>query len=95
MLTSTTGGGISATSLEAFDKLSPREQNVLIKLMSGATARQICAEDYVSLPTVRSQIRSIISKLGVSTQLGAVVLAYQSGWRPAGDGWREQEARQF
>lgn len=95
MLASTTGGGTDATSLESFEKLSPREQNVLVKLMGGATARQICDEDYVSLPTVRTQIRAITSKLGVSSQLGAVVLAYQSGWRPAGDCWREHKARRF
>lgn len=82
-------------SLEDFDKLSRREQNVLIKLMGGATARQICDEDYVSLTTVRTQIRAIISKLGVSSQLGAVVLAYQSGWPSSDDGWREREARRF
>ncbi len=79
-------------SLEAFEKLSRREQNVLIKLMRGATAQQICDEDYVSLATVRTQIRAIISKLGVTSQVGAVVLAYQSGWPPVGDGWREQKA---
>ncbi|MGB9111386.1 MAG: helix-turn-helix transcriptional regulator [Acidimicrobiales bacterium] len=81
-------------SLEVFEKLSPREQNVLIKLMRGATAKQICDQDCVSLPTVRSQIHSIISKLGVSTQLGAVVLAYQTGWPPAenGNGWREERS---
>ena len=56
-----------------------------MKLMRGTTARQICDEDCVSLPTVRSQIHAIISKLGVSTQLAAVVLAYQSGWPPGDD----------
>lgn len=92
MPATTTGGDIGALGLEAFEKLSPREKNVLLELMSGATARQICDQDYVSLATVRSQIHAIISKLGVNSQLGAVVLAYRSGWRPAG---REQEARRF
>ena len=71
-------------SLESFERLSSREQNVLISLMQGATAREIAEKDYVSLATVRSQIRSIISKLGVSSHRAAVVLAYQSGW-PAAD----------
>lgn len=80
-------------SLESFERLSPREQNVLISLMKGATARQIAEKDCVSLATVRSQIRSIISKLGVSSQLAAVVLAYQSGWpETSGDGWREKRS---
>ena len=67
-------------SLESFECLSPREQNVLISLMTGATAREIAEKDYVSLATVRSRIHSIISKLEVRSQLAAVVLAYQSGW---------------
>jgi DNA-binding NarL/FixJ family response regulator len=84
--------GVSVMSLEAFEKLSPRERHVLMKLMRGATARQICKEDCVSLPTVRSQIHAIISKLGVRTQLAAVVLAYQSGWPPADDDWHEERS---
>jgi hypothetical protein len=32
------------------------------------------------MPTVRSQIRAILTKLGVTSQLAAVALAYQSGW---------------
>jgi DNA-binding NarL/FixJ family response regulator len=79
--------GISAMSLEDFEKLSPREQSVLKQLMRGATARQICEQDCVSIATVRSQIHSVISKLGVSTQLAAVVLAFRSGWPPRGGDW--------
>lgn len=79
-------------SLEDFEKLSPREQIVLMKLMQGATARQICEQDCVSIATVRSQIHSVISKLGVSTQLAAVVLAFQSGWPPKDNGWTEERS---
>jgi two-component system, NarL family, nitrate/nitrite response regulator NarL len=49
-------------------------------LMRGAKARDICTQSFVSMPTVRSQIRSILTKLGVTSQLAAVALAYQSGW---------------
>ncbi|HXW80901.1 MAG TPA: helix-turn-helix transcriptional regulator [Acidimicrobiales bacterium] len=63
-----------------FDRLTPREQEVLSALMRGDTARDICKHSFVAMPTVRSQIRSILTKLGVSSQLAAVVLAYRSGW---------------
>jgi two-component system, NarL family, nitrate/nitrite response regulator NarL len=69
-------------SLDVFERLSPREQEVLFALMKGKTARDICEQDYVSMPTVRSQIHSILSKLGVRTQLAAVVVAYRNGWVP-------------
>ncbi len=69
-------------SLDVFQRLSPREQEVLFALMKGRTAREICEREYLSMPTVRSQIHSILSKLGVNTQLAAVVLAYRNGWLP-------------
>jgi DNA-binding NarL/FixJ family response regulator len=65
---------------DQFERLSRRERQVLSALMRGETARDISRQSFVSLPTVRSQIRSILVKLGVSSQLGAVVLAYRSGW---------------
>jgi DNA-binding NarL/FixJ family response regulator len=65
---------------DQFERLTRRERQVLSALMRGETARDISRQSFVSLPTVRSQIRSILTKLGVSSQLGAVVLAYRSGW---------------
>ncbi len=69
-----------SSQLLEFDRLTRREQEVLSALMRGAKARDICVQSYVSMPTVRSQIRSILMKLGVTSQLAAVALAYQSGW---------------
>ena len=66
-----------------FERLSRRERQVLSSLMRGQSVREISRDAYVSVPTVRSQIRSILVKLGVSSQLGAVVLAYRSGWKAA------------
>jgi two-component system, NarL family, nitrate/nitrite response regulator NarL len=69
-----------STQVLEFDRLTPREEEVLLALMSGAKARDICLQSFVSMPTVRSQIRAILTKLGVTSQLAAVALAYQSGW---------------
>ena len=55
-----------------FDRLTRREEEVLSALMRGAKARDICVQSFVSMPTVRSQIRSILTKLGVTSQLAAV-----------------------
>ena len=57
-----------------FDRLTRREEEVLSALMRGAKARDICVQSFVSMPTVRSQIRSILTKLGVTSQLAAVAL---------------------
>lgn len=68
--------------LVPFDGLTPREQEVLGMLMDGMQAAVIAEESFVSLATVRSQIRAILTKLGVSSQLAAVSLAIRAGWRP-------------
>ncbi|HXP98899.1 MAG TPA: LuxR C-terminal-related transcriptional regulator [Solirubrobacteraceae bacterium] len=67
---------------EAFAILTPREQRVLAELMEGHTADQIAKESWVSVSTVRSQIKSILHKLGVNSQLAAVAMAWRAGWRP-------------
>ena len=64
----------------AFNSLSSREGEVLAALMKGRTADEIAQSEYVSLATVRTHIRSILRKLGVNSQLAAVVLAQQAGW---------------
>lgn len=47
---------------------------MLEKLAQGYRAAAIAEEFVVSLTTVRSQIRSILSKLGVNSQLEAVAM---------------------
>lgn len=68
--------------LAAFARLTPREQQVLAALMDGETAERIAEAAVVSVTTVRSQIRSLLMKLGVNSQLSAVALARQAGWTP-------------
>jgi two-component system nitrate/nitrite response regulator NarL len=63
-----------------FVALSPREQAVLAGLVAGESAETIAGLSYVSLATVRSQIQSILSKLGVKSQLAAVALAREARW---------------
>jgi len=52
--------------------LTPREREVLVLLHAGETAAEIAAVLDVSLSTVRSQIKAILRKLEVSSQLAAV-----------------------
>ncbi len=66
--------------LSRFNELTPREAEVLRMICDGMSAAEIADESYVSLATVRSQIRSILMKLGVRSQLAAAAEARQSGW---------------
>jgi DNA-binding NarL/FixJ family response regulator len=68
--------------LAPFLTLSRREAAVLALMMDGHSAETIAATCFVSLPTVRSQIRAILTKLDVKSQLAAVARAYRAGWTP-------------
>lgn len=52
--------------------LTPRERGVLVALVEGKAAEQIARDEYCSLHTVRSHIRAVLYKLGVTSQLQAV-----------------------
>ena len=67
-----------------FERLTPREQQVLRSLAAGHSVAQIATESVVSESTVRSQVRAILTKLGVGSQLEAVTLALRSGWLTQG-----------
>lgn len=55
-------------------RLSARERQVLTLLAAGHAAADVAAEFAVSLTTVRTQIRAILAKLDVRSQLAAVAL---------------------
>lgn len=62
------------------ESLTPREQAVLLALTRGLTASEVATTEWVSECTVRSQIRGILRKLGVASQVQAVALALRTGW---------------
>lgn len=71
-----------ARRLEPFAELSPREAAVLAMLMEGRQAADIAEASFVSLATVRTQIRAVLTKLGVTSQLAAVSMAVRAEWAP-------------
>ena len=58
---------------------------MLGELMNGRQVTEISRSRFVSESTVRTQVKSILAKLQVSSQLTAVGLAHQVGWRPPGE----------
>jgi len=69
-------------TLSPFERLTRREQRVLGALMEGKSAEEIAESDFVGLTTIRSQIRAILQKLGVRSQLAAVAQANRAAWQP-------------
>jgi two-component system, NarL family, nitrate/nitrite response regulator NarL len=64
------------------EQLTSREREVLAHLMHGQPVREIARHSFVSEATVRTQVKSILAKLEVTSQLAAVGAAHQAGWRP-------------
>lgn len=69
-----------ADALAPFTRLTVREAEVLRELMQSRTVAEIARGSVVSEATVRSQVQAILTKLGVRSQLEAVVAAQRSGW---------------
>jgi DNA-binding NarL/FixJ family response regulator len=69
-------------ALSPFERLTARERAVLAALVDGLSAEEIAETHFVSLTTVRSQIRAVLQKLGVRSQLAAVAHANRVGWQP-------------
>ena len=63
-------------------QLTTREREVLGHLWHGHQVRDIAAMSVVSEATVRTQVKSILAKLEVGSQLAAVGMAHRVGWRP-------------
>jgi DNA-binding NarL/FixJ family response regulator len=70
----------SQAKMAPFEALSRREREVLSLIVEGHKAADIARQSFVSLPTVRSQIRSVLQKLNVNSQMAAVALVRNSSW---------------
>ena len=59
--------------------LTPREREVLARIVRGGTNQEIADELTVSRDTVRNHVASILSKLGAHSKLQASAIAMQRG----------------
>jgi len=72
--------------LAPFDALTNREREVLVELSAGKSVETIASEWVVSTATVRTQVRGILTKLDVNSQLAAVAKARSAGVLDGGRG---------
>ncbi|MFC4335652.1 helix-turn-helix transcriptional regulator [Salininema proteolyticum] len=61
------------------DHLTPREGDVLSRIVNGEATQHMASDMGVSVSTVRSHIQNVLGKLGVSSRLGAVAFALNYG----------------
>jgi two-component system, NarL family, nitrate/nitrite response regulator NarL len=62
-------------------RLSPREREVLSRLAAGQQVSAIARDLCVAESTVRTQVKSILAKLKVNSQIAAIAIAHDMGWR--------------
>ena len=56
--------------------LTKREIEILTRIGSGATNKQVAEQSFISETTVRRHLANIYAKLGVSSRTAAVTWAY-------------------
>lgn len=70
----------SAERNSIFERLTTREREVLLELTLGRSIGEIAQDSFVAVSTVRSQVKALRQKLGVSSQAQAVAMAADAGW---------------
>ena len=64
---------------EGYDRLTEREQEVLVLVARGHSNSEIAAELYLSIQTVKTHVARVLAKLGMRDRVQVVVAAYESG----------------
>lgn len=65
-------------------RLTPAERSVLALIARGSSVTTIAGDRGVSIHTVRAQVRSILQKLGVNSQIAAVAMLSEEAERMVG-----------
>jgi DNA-binding NarL/FixJ family response regulator len=80
-------GNARTALLARFDSLTERERDVVHRLARGHSNAALAAETGLTEATVKTHVTRLITKLGVTSRVQVVVLAYESGFvRPGHTG---------
>jgi DNA-binding NarL/FixJ family response regulator len=75
----TSGSRAPARTPAGLDELTEREREVLALVARGLSNAELAAALHVSLPTAKTHVSRILTKLGARDRTQLVVLAYESG----------------
>lgn len=74
------GGSPSAPSANELNQLTEREREVLVEVARGLSNVEIAEKLHVSVPTVKTHVSRILTKLRARDRAQLVVAAYESGF---------------
>jgi two-component system, NarL family, nitrate/nitrite response regulator NarL len=66
---------------DPFFALTPREHEVLARIVDGHSTSRMAVEMAISISTVRTYVRNVLTKLGAHSRLEAAALATRGGLR--------------
>ena len=66
--------------LAADVELTPRQQTVLARIAAGYTNDEIASDLYITINTLKSNIRALYSRIGVTNRVDAVAWAIEHGY---------------
>jgi DNA-binding NarL/FixJ family response regulator len=64
---------------ERLSELSPREKEILARIVSGQGTRQMAFAMNITVDTVRTYVKNVLAKLGAHSRLELAALASQDG----------------
>lgn len=73
-------GNARGALLRRFETLTARERDIVRQLARGFSNATLAAELELSEATVKTHVNRVLTKLGVTSRVQAVVLAYESGF---------------
>ena len=72
-------GRVTARARQGLDELTEREREVLSLVAQGLSNAELAQTLHVTLPTAKTHVSRILTKLGARDRTQLVILAYQSG----------------
>lgn len=70
---------VPARDTNRLDELSPREKEILARIAGGQSTRQMSSAMNITVDTVRTYVKNVLSKLGAHSRLQLAALASRDG----------------
>lgn len=79
MASAADAGGARGRARAALGRLTERERDVAVEIGRGATNAEIGARLYLSVPTVKAHVSSVLLKLGVENRTQVALVVHEAG----------------